>query len=127
MIRKHKHKGVMKGKYKRLHSVSIIHKDTYSKKCHQLELNIYNRAPKAPKSKVVKKQPKSQAVVDAVKKIFQPKLENITIDKDNYIFVDLTKITNQKGLRVKFNRRDGMKKKNRWRSNREINQLFAYK
>jgi len=111
MVRQHKHKGVMKGAYQRLHSVSIAHKDTYAKRCHQLELNIYNKAPKASKPKAVKKQPKKQGVVEAVKEIFKPKIENVTIDKDNYIFVDLTKSTNQKGLRIKFKRQEGRTRK----------------
>lgn len=103
MARYHKHKGVLDSRnYPRMHSVDVQHKDTYAKRCHNLEINVYN-------SKKGKTPIKKDAVKNA-KEIFTPKL-NVSIDKDNYLFIDLTKNIPQKGIRVKFQRQESNKKK----------------
>lgn len=102
MARQHKHKGVLSNGKPKLHPVSQQHKDTYAKKCHQLEINLYNKQNKEPTQK---------STVEKVKEIFSPKLENVSVDKDNYILVDLTKNNNQKGARIKFQRKEGRTKR----------------
>jgi len=122
--RMHKHKGVIsvkKGKeYLRLHKVSVKHKDKASSMHHNFELGRAKKALGQTTAKPVKKVPVKKVPIKKtlvkkapVKQKIDSSIIAVTLDDDNFIRVDLTdpKFKQLKGVRVKFFRKEGRKKR----------------
>ena len=100
----HKHEGVLTSKGTlRSHPISRAHGDFKVQRLHDLELGPIN---KIVKKKVVKK--KVVCPVEPPKKNAK-KLE-FPVDNEGYVCIDLSN-TNAKGLRIKFERVEGSKKR----------------
>ena len=128
----HKHKGLLKKGKEFNHPVNRVHMDAKAKKWHNTSLNSKQKkylqlvvAQKKVK-KAVKKtggvKAKVKQIVEDVRnlgRVSKPQKQmpstkgvattNVDIDKNGYIFIDLTKTT-FKGLRVKFIRIDNNKR-----------------
>ena len=122
MAEQHKHKGLERPNGSlRLHPVSQKHKDRYAQQCHNLALASAKRSKAKPKAKAKPKttllKAKPQSKVDKVKEFFGLDKEGkgrnmaISVDKDNYLYLDLTQPTDVKGVRLKFKRQEGRKKR----------------
>lgn len=113
----HKHKGVERSDGSlRSHPISRTHKDPKVKRWHNLALANQARKNKNSSSKKVEKEtkPKKETKVEPVQtkeQIFpQKQTVLVPVDDDGYLRVDLTQ-TNHKGLRVKFQRVEGRKRR----------------
>ena len=78
------------------HLLTKKHTDKRAKKAHDKEVKLYEKVNKK-KQKVAKKGQAKSA--KCAKRITKKKTISLPIDKDGYIFVDLTKVKH--GLRVK--------------------------
>lgn len=103
----HKHKGVYTSLGTlRMHPIKRKHTDKKVKMYHNLEL-----ANRAKKFKTVKRQVKEPLKMSkSYKKKLVINTVNFPVDKDGYIFADIEDVK-QKGIRVKFVRKEGQKKR----------------
>ena len=116
MVEQHKHKGLERPNGSlRLHPVSQKHKDSYAQKCHNLALANAKRTKATLKSKKPSVKAKVKDKIKDVKKLFGAesleKKGHLVPVKDEYLYLDLTKIQNVKGVKIKFMRQEGRKKR----------------
>jgi hypothetical protein len=123
MERQHKHKGVERSNGTlRAHPVSRKHKDKKVQQYHNLELANFARTNKSSKkwkatskAKPISRTTKSlkpkttKKSNNTLDRVFGKTLQTIevSIDKDGFVFIDLTKPFKAKGVRVQFQRRNG--------------------
>jgi len=101
----HKHKGVLTSKGDlRSHPVERKHGDSNVLKWHNLALASAGRWNK--KETAVKKKPFNKRDV----KVTTNRAVMCPVDKDGYIMIDLTQVS-QNGIRLKFQRREGKTKR----------------